>query len=1586
MNPVRFIRPRFERFAPLFPLVTLLLVTAVLSPTAKAFEDADNEKKGAAAGAEKQKDEPRADEVKKPTRNPLTDLIKRGLQSGKTKPAEGSAIKLPAAPETPAGKKANRHAFDPRAPYDKRADDWMRKALAQIKAGQWKDALELLQKISELPDDTLFRTEAGTWVSVRTESQRLFGTAPLELLDEYRVQFGGLARQLLAEALHSGDLAAYGRVAQRYFHTEAGYEAANRLGSLHFDRGEFPVAAHWFRALWQVRAPATRHPLWRLKAAFATKQAGQFDLSLEILDSLPTAAAIVVAGQSRTSGSWLASAPKIHVPEEVALAEWPVFYGTPRRTGFSMGGEPLLLPRWRLATTESHPVRLQIENLIEDLADQGTTPLPMLFPTMIGGKVIFRTLHGVQVVDAATGRALWQTDESQPLERLLSGAPAQTDNDGNGGLFPGAIMMGRGIRGWNNGGFVGGNTGENGPLSNLLYRNANFGIVSSDGQRLFVIDDPAFLTSRQPANPWGFDQSGNAVTQSACRLNAYNLESGHPEWEIGGPSSGEPFDPPLAGYFFFGAPVAEGGDLFLVGESTAGETSGQIRLICLDPRSGENKWSQPIAVSEVAIEKDTGRRWLTAQVAVGDGILVCPTSVGWLIALDRVTHSILWGYRTAAPGPRNNLTGMADNEVQRMVPHVPLGGGWGPAPPIIAEGRIIYTPPESQVLVCLDESTGKELWTKPRANFQYLAGVFNHEVVLVGRDSVASYKLDGAASWTAKIPAPAGRAVAVAGRLYVPIATGEVWGIDLENGNVSDKRILPSQVASIGNLAMYRGMLLSVDALGLVAFEQRDAVESEIAQRKQHDPRDAWSLVRQAEINVLKRNQPGALVALRQVPRASLTGELGEKFRGLYVQVLTATIRDELSSGASEADLKELAAIVATPDERHALRRLRAELFVARQEYEQAFDAYLALADDPQMLVTRDDAPGVRVRSDLWVAGKLADLRGAVADSTRAAFDRRITALRAEAETSHSARARFVTLFPNHPQTAVLRRELAESHARFGDFLAAEHVLRALSRGRDLSVAAEATERLARLMVDSRLPADAAWYYRELEQRFGAVVVRDGQTGAQIIKTLRDAGRFPEAPLPLLDWHSDAVRVERMGSSFSNHVTQELSSIGSPLPFFAEHRLEVEPATQRLEIIDGLTDDMHWSLPLRNRSGTPETSQAFAQAAGHQLTLLYRGVIHSLSPVDRRVLWTKALESRGTAQPQYFGRNQSPLAPMQQTFQLLNRQATLSATGGGPGSGLGLVTDDYVGTQGRRSLTLLDAMTGDVCWVCTGVRPGSLVFGGDEVVYLRPPDGQNPVALRASDGKRLEVELLAETLNRAMHVVGDGFVVPASAGGKSGLRLFEPVSGRNLWTVEFARGTVMTTLENDRMALLEPDGKFAILDLRTGARHDLATLSADQLKGRSEVYVLADNVNFYLVINVNKFQNNNYYSEQVPFLRANGLVLAFDQTTGRERWKESVQSQNLMLERLTFSPYLVFASRKYEEPRKGRQQIWSLHLLVLDKLSGRKLLDEKSSAQPGFRSVTVSAVDRYVELRSYNERVRLFPVDKSAIEGSSGGQ
>ncbi|MGE5193274.1 MAG: PQQ-binding-like beta-propeller repeat protein, partial [Deltaproteobacteria bacterium] len=1285
-------------------------------------------------------------------------------------------------------------------------------------------------------------------------------------------------------------------------------------------------------------------------------------------------------GKSHEPGRWLATAPRVAGPEGMTLSDWPVFFGTPRRTGVATGGEPLLLPRWRLAATDSHPVQAQIEHLIEDLADQGSPALPMLFPTMVGGKVVFRTLHGVQVVDAATGRPLWQTDEAQPLERLIAGTNGQFEANLNGGFFPGMAMGARGFRIWNNGVYYNAQAGEYSPLANLLYRNANFGIISSDGQQLFVVDDPMFLTNRQPGNPYGFEGAGN-VASAPGRLTSYDLETGRPLWEVGGPANGEPFDLPLAGYFFFGAPVADGGDLFVIGESTAGDTSGQIRLICLDPHSGEKKWTQLIAASEVAIEKDTGRRWWTAQVASGDGILVCPTTAGWLVAVDRVTHSLLWGYRSPVQGQRP-ANGFGDNEAMQMVQQTALGGAWSCAPPIIADGRIVYTPADAQVLVCLDEYTGKELWNKPRGNALYLAGVFNSQVVVVGRDAVTAYHLEnGTQAWTSAVSLPSGRGVAVAERLYLPLASGEVWSIDLKTGAIGDRWNLPSHVSSIGNLAMYRGMLLSLDASGLTAFEQRDAVQGEIAARKQNNPRDPWSLIRQAEISVLSRNLPEALASLRQVPRDAIPDDLRETFRGLLIRVLTGTIRTDFSRPQTDADLSDLAAVVKTADERQQLKRLRVELSVARSEYEQAFDACLALAEDSPVLIPRDENPGVRVRSDLWVAGKLEDLRQSVPQPAREALDRRIAALRRDAETSDAARLRFITLFRNHPDAVALCRQLAESYAGRGEFLLAEHLLLKLARSEAPEVAAEAVERLARLMLEFKLPADAAYYYHELEHRFATVPVRDGQTGARLVQALRDEGKFPDAPPPVLDWHADALRVERLGSNYANYVPQELSSIGSDVPFFTTHRFEIEHGTQRLEVIDGLTDELHWSLPLRTRVGTPEGGVAFAQASGHRLTLLHRGVVHSVSPVDRKVLWARPLDSRGTGQ-QYFGRNQTPLVAMQPAVNLATRPAVFQGMQAAPGAGLGLANDDFVSYQGRRNMTVLDALTGEICWVYTGIRPGTGALGGQDVVFLRPADNQNPLALRASDGRRLEVKDLAQTVRRAIHVVRDSFVLSGLADGKTGLRLYDPIAARDLWSIELDKSAVMSLLENDQMAVLEPaGGKFSVVNLLTGARRDMATIAPDDLKPRGEVYALADNVNVYLIIN--KGQHQNYYSEQVPFVRASGVVMAFDAATGRQRWRQPVQGQNLMLERLTFSPFLVFASRRYEQ--KGRLNFWSLHLLAIDKLTGTKLLDEKSAAQPGFRSVSVNATDRYVELRSYNERVRLYPVDKSASAGQSGG-
>lgn len=1572
----------------------------------RADEEAAREK---AATAEKEKEEetgakkdaPKDAETKKPDapRNPLTDLIKRTLKPGN---APDGALPGVALPNTPDAKKRNpdRHSSDPRAPYDRKASDWLQKASGLAKGNQWKEALELLQRVTDQPEDSLYRTEAGKWVSIRSEADRLRGEAPPAILADYRTRYGGLARQLLHDAVRTGNLAAYGKVAKGYFHTDAGYEAANRLGSLHLDRGEFALSAYWFAALWQARAGVIADPAWRIKAAYALKQAGQSELSLEIVPAETANGenpdsngleSVAVGGLRRKASKWLAEAALLAGPSESPLGDWLMFLGTPRRNGIAKGGEPLLLPRWRAPLTASQPVQTQIEQLVEDLGDQNALAPTMLFPTMVDGKVAFRTLHGVQLVDAATGRTLWETESLQPLETLISGAGQP--QIGNEGLMFQRQMVVRMAAAMDGGGMYAGGAGEFSPLCNLLYRNASFGIVASDGRQLFVVDDPAFLTTLQPGeNSFQWDGSRAQLAVPGSKLTSYELATGRPLWEVGGPAYGEPFDPQLAGYFFFGAPIVDGNDLFAVGESTSGDRIGQIRLLALDPQSGAEKWSQLIAYSDpAAIEKDIRRRLWAAPIAVDAGILVCPTTVGWLVAVDRVTHSLLWGYKPQVPGTvsnRMNNMSAEQHEQQAMVQNTPLAGSWSAAPPILAQGKVIYAALETQMLVCLDQFTGQLLWNKPRGSSMYVAGIFDGKVLVVGRDETVALELtSGKPLWTVKTPVPSGRGVAIAGRYELPLSTGEIWSLALGDGQVVARSYLPEKVGTVGNLAMYRGMLLSLDAFGLTAFEQRDAVRELVEARKRANPGDPWALLRDAEISALAHDYPAALASLRQLPSERTPPDLAERRRGLLIEALRAVIRADLGRPETDAEMQELGQAIQTPDEQRQFRRLQTDLFVHRREFEKAFDAYLELAaNDSETLVSRDDTPQTSVRSRLWVAGKLADLFVAMPSGARAPFDERVSGMAAHALTQSTAQQEsFLELFPGHAAAIAVRRNLIEQFAKDGELVRCEHLLLELVRSSDPVISATAVERLARLLVEFDLPADAAQQYALLERRYPDILLAPDRTAAQTVQVLRDTGKLPVAGSPVADWQATGVRVERMGANYVQYIPQELLLGGSSTPYFARQHFEFEPAGQRLEMFDGASDELKWSLPMRYQAASADSGTVVGCSSGHLLSILYRGVVHCISPVERRVLWTRPLDAR-VANSGFANRNINPLQPMQASINLANRQMYLQNMGGGGGP-LAIANDSYVCCQGRRNITVFDTRTGEPRWTYTGIRSGSFIFGGREVIYVRPADGQNGLALRAGDGKRLDLPDLNDTLARAVHAVGDRFVLSSSNNGKTALRLFDPLTQTDVWKVELANKSVMSPLDNDRLAIVEPgsgtDGsRFQLLDLQTGTMQLLGTLTPEEMKGRNELFALADNQNVYLL--VNKGMNQNFWSEQVPFVRASGQVFAFDPQASKLRWKQSVAGQNLMLERLDYAPLLVFASRKFEQ--KEKLNYWSLHLVVLDKLSGAKLLDEKTASQPGFRSVTVNTAERYIELRGWNDRVRLYPIEKSATAGESGGE
>jgi len=238
--------------------------------------------------------------------------------------------------------------------------------------------------------------------------------------------------------------------------------------------------------------------------------------------------------------------------------------------------------------------------------------------------------------------------------------------------------------------------------------------------------------------------------------------------------------------------------------------------------------------------------------------------------------------------------------------------------------------------------------------------VFDDRVVLVGRDTVAAYALeDGASLWTLKSSLPAGRGVATDDRYHLPLASGELWSIDLKDGKVAAKSSLPRGRGALGNLAMSQGMLLSLDPLQLTAFEQKQAIQSQIAARKEKNPRDAWALLREADIAALNRDFSAALSSLRQIDDASLPADLADRRHTLLSETLSAVVRSGTKSPADEAALlKELGDLAVTSTEKQAHQRLLAERHVARGEFVAAFDALLTLRDvESDELIAVDHQP-----------------------------------------------------------------------------------------------------------------------------------------------------------------------------------------------------------------------------------------------------------------------------------------------------------------------------------------------------------------------------------------------------------------------------------------------------------------------------------------------------------------------------------------------------------------------------------------------------------------------------------------------------
>jgi outer membrane protein assembly factor BamB/tetratricopeptide (TPR) repeat protein len=1267
---------------------------------------------------------------------------------------------------------------------------------------------------------------------------------------------------------------------------------------------------------------------------------------------------------------------------------------------------PVLERLWAQPTVREEQTRNWLDKqVIPYLEQRGEPVLPTTYPLAVNDRVLFRSHWGVHAVNLRTGKLEWESDSRWSVDRMVRD-PGKT----------GAVTF------WLNSYLAGNQPG-------VIFENALVGSLSSDGRRLFAVEDfqvAPFAT--QNGNPGMAAGYGPGLSEAVLhsRLQAFDLVTGKLIWELGArrdASDGPPADAPddLAGSFFLAAPLVLDGKLYALNEKDA-----NLRLLCLEPADGHLHFIQHVASFRTGLSIDPQRRMRAAALAYADGVLVCPTNAGFLLGIDLPTRTLLWAHDYRDPAataaqpdngdnPRLQILRLRGQVAPAAPPH-----HWKFAPPLLQDGKVVFTPPDGATLLCLGLRDGSRLWeTQARQDDLYLAGIFGGRdrssgparVLLVGKKSCRALGLaDGKPLWTVETGLPSGRGVAEGAVYFLPLKeaahTGEpeVCAVDVEHGRViahtpSRKKEVP------GNLLFHEGMVVS-QTLGEVAVYPQVKVKlRQIDGLLDKDPHDPRALLERGELKLSEGDRPGAVTDLRAALETKPSAEVRDKAQAELFDALSELLQTDFAGGEKYLGEYETLSRWEGPEGAPAKDRLAAKrrrlgtyAFVLARGREQqgqlpaAVRAYLdflaAGGDEP---VTSPDDPAVKVSRAAWAGEHVAALIAKAPAAERRELE---DALAGHGRTLQSGTdveplRRFARALGGTPAGRQARWTLAERLQKEKAFLEAELVLVQLRRETtEPAEAARALEALARLYADRGLFEDAVFCYRELGRAFPQTAVRDGQTG----KDLFDAAASDPRLVPFLEEVNPTppgrIKVEAGFGNFAQPTNLfTLEPEGDVLPFFRRHRLAIDLGSHRLRLIDRINGQERWgqdlpqsSFPnLVNTNGPQVPLRARFQVIGHLVVLNLGHLVFGLDPIDHRVLWEKSqfgsLEALGLANVGLDPEDGKPLVVYQDGWQQKVGQ-------------VGVVGAGAVCVQTRGGLVALDPYTGNLLWSRTDVAVRAHFLTDDQHLFaIEETEGKaiGTRAFRGLDGASVAVADCAPLFQRRLGVLGrDLLLTDTDTRGGYVLRLHDVLTGKDVWEKKFPAGSRAVRSEDPSLAaVVDPDGRVSILDAASGRRLTSVTMNPKDLNKGTQLRLLQDRAQFYIAcyepFNQQMFPNGPPVVNALPGsglrgLPVNGKVYAFDRATGKEQWEAKATHQLLLVDQFAELPVLVLASRTQTVNNNNGNPVQkqTVAVRIISKRTGKLLYDEAdlNNAQP-FHALTRTGEPGVIELHSTNFRVAL---------------
>lgn len=1402
----------------------------------------------------------------------------------------------------------------------------LRRARELCEKGMFADAVPLLAQILAAPKDLVFQPTPGVGLlrCLKPEAETLIGQLPPAGRGLYELLCGDEARLKLQSAINSGDARLLAEVHTQFFHTRAGAEATYLLALKYIARGEPLIGAMLLSKLRQRSWHAERfEPALSVTLAQCLAQVGMSHEAEQVLRGLAersSEARLLVAGQPKESLfqteqslAWLESLPG--KPARQAVAGWLMFRGDPGRNALSKT-EGFLLRGKRLAAVGGvQALTSAVERLSREHIEQYRVALPRLYPLVVDDIVLARTATHLIALDIAAGRELWRAPLEDGLRVELERSSQAADT----------LQTDAGRQ----------------ALRRRFWEDFSFGALSSDGRYVFGVEDLPFGLAaeylRMVVGPDGRRRLDTDTLKQYNLLTAYDLRTGKLRWELGGPPGLQ--TRALAGAYFLGAPLPLGGRLYVVAE-----INNETRLLELEAESGKvlanillatrealpSQWEMQIFWGLPPWMLANFQRRSSSMPAAADGVLVCKTGGGQYMAVSLVTRSVLWVYQVAeaeetvaspwmfgAIQRRRLLEAASPDQANR----------WADDTPTIAQGRVLLTPQDGHELLCLDLYDGRLLWTAPRRDGIYLAGVVDGRVIVVGRGAVWALNLaDGQPAWQPdRLPLPAGSLPSGFGLLtadsyLLPLSSGEVATVDVRQGRlVSRSRAADGLVPE--NLVGWKDVVLSHGAKGLWRFDTLASAKARLEEQLKGNPNDVNLLAEYCEVLLSQ----GEIAKAVEILAEALQRQADSRLQQLVAQALTDGL---------QADFERFAPLAKKIDpaiERGSLgvgylRALAAGLQRAGRG-DEAMQVLIKLVEDlHQPDVLERVEPSRVVRRDRWLAGQIAEVLHKASPEQRAAIDRMIAELAAKMDSR-----RFVTYFGEHPAANPLRLKLAQAALEGEDKqpLLAEMLWREVYRTGTAEQQREAIARLALLLREQKLYDDAAILFDHLRTELADAPCLDGKTGRRLFEQLPADDPVRQRLTSRLVWPSGHINVE-----FINKREQRSQ-------FFA---MTVRWDDDRFSPLLAADVDMQ-NRRLRAFDAHGRTRwEVFMGEKDNQWTFInWPDAYNLVCPVGRlavvwvgnRVVGLDTLWS-DKARPlwsQPTSKNQEQLANLGMVFGMrMRRQAQALVAAELPPM---VANHKVVCFLQASNVVGLDPLTGETLWTREdGMLDGTL-FGDEQMLLLSPPDAAEAVVLRAIDGQEIGRRRVPPAAERLWTI---GRCVATFKGGR--LAMYDPWEEKTLWQHLFDPKAQVWLIDGQEAAVLDPEGRFTVVSLSDGRILLGAQLDSEpELEG---LFVQRNSTHYIVAARRPVAGDGRVFIgvQNGQVFPITGQIYGVDRHSGRVMWSASVQRQAIKVNQPPEVP--VLALLNVAQILENNQYRVSTALLCLDKRSGEQLYSSES--------------------------------------------